>query len=53
MPFGYVSSSGYGDGGYETKYCEDEHGEIFAIRIIFIGEEEEVDEKLPIVVQHQ
>lgn len=38
---GLVSSSGYGDGGYDCEVSKNLKGEIIAIRIIFIPEEEE------------
>ena len=45
---GLVSSSGYGDGGYDCFVQEDEDGKVVAIKIVFIGEddfEEEEDEE--------
>lgn len=41
IPFGAVSSSGYGDGGYEAKAYKNDDGEIVAIEIEFIPEEED------------
>lgn len=44
IPYGVISSSGYGDGGYEC-YTVTEHGEIVAIMIDFcLGGEEDDDE---------
>lgn len=40
---GVVSSSGYGDGGYDCFFVE-QGGEIIAIKIVFITEEEEEDD---------
>lgn len=36
IPFGVVSSSGYGDGGYECFYGVDAEGEIVVVQIVFI-----------------
>ncbi len=44
IPFGVVSSSGYGDGGYECKFGRDAAGQINYISIVFIEEEEEEDD---------
>lgn len=41
IPFGAVSSSGYGDGGYEAKAYKNDDGDIVAIEIEFIPEEDE------------
>lgn len=44
IPFGIVSESGYGDGSYDL-FVEKHAGEIIAIKIVFIGpEDEEYDE---------
>lgn len=40
IPFGCVSSSGYGDGGYPISVAH-EKGEVVGIRITYIGEEED------------
>ncbi len=42
--FGFVSSSGYGDGGYDCWIARNRDGYIVAIRIEYITEEEEEDE---------
>ena len=39
LSHGAVSSSGYGDGGYRAYYAE-EGGEVVAVRIVFIDEDE-------------
>ena len=41
---GIVSSSGYGDGGYDCWTCKNEEGKIVSIRVEFIGEYDEEDE---------
>lgn len=38
---GIVSSSGYGDGGYDCWTCRNEDDKIISIRVEFIGEDEE------------
>ena len=43
IPFGAVSSSGFGDGGYTCYYHEDISGQADAIKIIFINDEESED----------
>lgn len=40
---GVVSSSGYGDGGYNLYTIKDNDGEIVAMKVIFIGDEDEED----------
>ena len=40
---GFVSSSGYGDGGYTCYTSKNQDGKINAIRIEFISDEEELD----------
>lgn len=40
----FVSSSGYGDGGYNCYTKKNEDGKIIAAKVIFIGEEEEDEE---------
>ena len=40
---GFVSSSGYGDGGYTCYTSKNQDGKINAIRIVFISDEEECD----------
>jgi hypothetical protein len=42
--FGFVSSSGYGDGGYTCYAAKNKDGYIVAIRIEYIDEEEWEDE---------
>ena len=44
LPFGVVSSSGYGDGSYPTYGIKDENGEYVGFMTIFIGDDEEEDE---------
>lgn len=41
---GVVSSSGYGDGGYDSYLITDAHGEVIAIKIEFITDDEDYDE---------
>lgn len=41
IPYGAVSSSGYGDGAYECRIYRDQAGEAFRVEIIFIGDEDE------------
>lgn len=38
---GVVSSSGFGDGGYDCYSLKDKQGKVVAIKVIFIGDEEE------------
>lgn len=38
---GFVSSSGYGDGGYSCWTAKNEDGKVVSIRVEFIGEEDE------------
>ena len=40
---GFVSSSGYGDGGYTCWTARDDNGNVFAIRIEYITEDEGVE----------
>lgn len=42
LPFGAVSSSGYGDGGYDCFVLE-KNGKVVAARIVFISEEGDED----------
>lgn len=44
IPFGAVSSSGYGDGGYDAYTCSKD-GEIVAVEIVFISDEEDEEEE--------
>lgn len=44
IPFGAVSSSGFGDGGYKAFFQKNKDGKIDAIKIIFVEDEEENDE---------
>ena len=44
VPFGAVSSSGYGDGSY-VCYTLTKDGEIVAAKIVFIGDEDEEEEE--------
>lgn len=39
MPFGVVSNSGYGDGGYSLFVGQTEAGEVVALRIVFVDDE--------------
>lgn len=41
---GVVSSTGYGDGSYNSYTVTDTHGEVIAIKIEFITEDEDEDE---------
>ena len=41
---GVVSSSGFGDGGYDCYSLKDKQGKIVAIKVVFIGEEEEEED---------
>jgi len=43
IPFGVVSSSGYGDGGYDCTFRIDSNNEIIKVVITFISEEDEDD----------
>ena len=42
--FGFVSSSGYGDGGYDCWTARNEDGKIIAIRVEFITEDYDEEE---------
>lgn len=42
---GVVSNSGYGDGGYDCYVARNDEGEIVGIRIVYIIEEEEINEE--------
>jgi len=44
LPNGVVSSSGYGDGSYRVFGQKDKNGEYVAFQVIFIDNEEEIDE---------
>lgn len=41
IPFGAVASSGYGDGSYVAEVAKNEDGEIIAIQIEFISEDDD------------
>jgi len=41
LPFGCVSSSGYGDGSYPTYGIKDDNGEYIGFMTIFIGDDED------------
>lgn len=41
LPYGVVSSSGYGDGGYDCFICRNEYGQIIRAEIEFIPEEDD------------
>jgi hypothetical protein len=45
LPFGAVSSSGFGDGGYDCYVRRDEMGQVVAAKIVFITDEEEIDDE--------
>lgn len=40
VPGGVVSSSGFGDGGYQAFFAKDDFGKVIAIKIIFISEKD-------------
>lgn len=42
LPFGVVSSTGYGDGGYDCFYYTNDAGAIVKAEIVFLPEEEEL-----------
>lgn len=42
---GVVSSSGYGDGGYDLYAVKDAEGLITAIKVVYIGDDEEEEEE--------
>ena len=42
---GFVSSSGYGDGGYDCWTCRNDEGKVVSIRVEFISEYEEDEEE--------
>lgn len=44
LDFGVVSSSGFGDGGYRCETAQDADGHIIAVRITFIGDDDDIDE---------
>jgi len=44
VPFGAVSSSGFGDGGYVCFFNKNKDGEIDAIKIVYIPDEDEFEE---------
>lgn len=44
LPGGVVSSSGYGDGGYDAFVERNEENQIIGIKLVFIPEYEETDE---------
>lgn len=44
IPFGVVSSSGFGDGGYTCFTHRDADGDVVGIRIVFITEDEDDQE---------
>lgn len=41
LPYGVVSSSGFGDGSYDCFICRNEYGQIVRVEIEFISEDEE------------
>ena len=43
IPFGVVSSSGFGDGSYEGTYAEDTEGKIIEVNIPFIPDDDQED----------
>jgi hypothetical protein len=44
IPFGCVSSSGYGDGCYEVTYISDKNNEAVRVEINFIPDEDSDEE---------
>ena len=44
IPFGAVSTSGYGDGCYKAELGYDADDNVVSVRITFLGDEEEEDE---------
>jgi hypothetical protein len=40
LPYGVVSSSGFGDGGYDCFICRNEYGQIIRAEIEFIPEDD-------------
>ena len=44
VPFGAVSSSGYGDGCYSCFICKNKDGKVIGVKIVFIEDEDEKDE---------
>jgi hypothetical protein len=44
LPFGAVSSSGYGDGSYMVKGIKDNNGQYVAFCVEFIGQDEDDDD---------
>ena len=46
VTFGCVSSSGYGDGGYDCYYRRNDVGQIIEALIVFIGDYHDDDEEL-------
>ena len=45
MPFGVVSSSGFGDGGYTTYGIKDDSGQYVGFMTIFIDDEDDEDDE--------
>lgn len=45
VPFGVVSSSGYGDGSYDTYGIKNDDGQFVGFMTIFIGNQEEEEEE--------
>ena len=45
IPYGAVSRSGFGDGGYNA-YLTKKDGKVVAIKIVFIGDDEGADEEV-------
>lgn len=41
---GYVSSSGFGDGGYPVEVARNTQGQVIGVRVTFIGEDDDEDE---------
>jgi hypothetical protein len=44
IPFGAVSSSGFGDGSYEVRGIKDNNGEYVAFCVEYIGQEDDEDD---------
>lgn len=44
LEHGCVSSSGFGDGGYQAFVARNDAGQVVAVRVVFIGEDEQFDD---------
>ena len=45
LPYGCVSSSGYGDGGYDCFFWKDDDGKVIRVEIEFIADENDADDE--------